>query len=351
MITIPLFLTLAFCAQPSDPQAVIDAVQAKLLNAKHAVGTVVFPVARAGTEPMKMTFRFGKPNLFVTIQGSRETWCDGKEQAVVDSKAKDYQMFPVGDDAMPRFAWGFDGFFARPKGVYTLENPVDGTFAGKPAVVAEFKSAALRTTVHVAFDPETKLPMGFTLGAGDQARDYRYEDVQLDPPKPKTDFKFKPTSEWQLREPMADKLLRVGTKAPEFTLSTPDGKKVSLSEALKGKKGMLLNFWFVDCNPCRQEFPHLQSMFSGLKDQGFAYLSVNQGDAAEKVSKFIKDNGYTFPIALNGSGATDIVNTYGVAAFPTNLVIAPDGTITARFVGFDEAGLKEAIRKLGLKLD
>ena len=349
MISIALFLTLHL--RQTDPQAVLDAAKAKLSNAKNAVGTVVFPQGVSGTAPMKMEFRFSKPTLFVTILGTRETWCDGKTLAVLDAKTKEYQYFPAGDDAMPRFAWGFDAFFPRPKDAYTFDHPVAGTFAEKPAVIAEFHGTGLRTTVHVAFDPQTSLPLGFTLGVGDEAHDFRYEGVKLDVPGAKADFNWKPTPEWHKHEPMADKLLRVGTKAPDFTLSTPDGKTIRLSQALAGKKGLLLNFWFVDCNPCRQEFPHLQSMFPGLEDQGFGYLSVNNGDKADRVSKFVKEFGYTFPIALNGSSESDVVAKYGVAAFPTNLVIAPDRTITARFVGFDEDGLKEAIRKLGLKLD
>jgi len=350
MITLSLFLTLALPPRSSDPQAVLDAAAAKLSQAKSAVGTVVFP-APPGATPIRMEFKFGKPNYFITILGTRETWCDGKAQTLVDTKAKDFQTFPAGDNSMPRFAWGFDPFFPLPKDSYSIDHPADGTFAGKPAVVAEFHSQALRTTVHVAFDPATDLPVGFTLGAGDQARDYVYQDIKLDTLPANTNFKWAPPAGFEKHEQAADKLLRVGTKVPDFTLSTPDGKSQTLYDALKGKKGLLLNFFFVDCNPCRAEFPHLQAMYPGLKDQGFAYLSVNNFDLGPKVAKFIGDSGYTFPVVLNGTGASDVAGKYGVAAYPTNLIIAPDGTITARFVGFDEDGLKTAIRKLGLKLD
>jgi len=333
-----------------NPQAVLDASLAKIKQAQTVTGQVTFPKPPNG-EALQMRFEFGKPNRFVTIMGTRESRCDGSTQFVLDSGTKEYDTYPVTPGTMPRFAWGFDSFFGLPDGAFSMDGPAISTFAGKPAVVAEFHSPGLRTRARVAFDPEAKLPLGFILGDAEMAREYTYGDLKLDTPISESEFAWKPTDAWQKRVPMADKLLKVGTKAPDFTITTPSGGTVSLSKALAGKKGLLLNFWFVSCNPCRQEFPHLQSMFPGLKKQGFAYLSVNQGDSADAVNKFIAENKYTFPVALNGSKDADVVTTYGVPAFPTNLVIAPDRTIIARFVGFDEEGLKGAIRKLGLTLE
>ncbi|MFK5047867.1 peroxiredoxin family protein, partial [Klebsiella pneumoniae] len=82
-----------------------------------------------------------------------------------------------------------------------------------------------------------------------------------------------------------------------------------------------------------------QSFYNELKDQGLGYLSVDQGDSADSVSKFVSEFKYTFPVALNGEAKSDIVSAYGVPAFPTNLIIAADRTIVARFVGYDEEGL------------
>ena len=40
---------------------------------------------------------------------------------------------------------------------------------------------------------------------------------------------------------------------------------------------------------------------------------------------------------------------YGVQAYPTNYLVDADGKIVWRSVGFDEAGLREALAKMGLK--
>lgn len=53
--------------------------------------------------------------------------------------------------------------------------------------------------------------------------------------------------------------LQKGAMAPDFTLETLTGEKVTLSD-LKGKK-VILNFWATWCPPCRAEMPHLQTYY------------------------------------------------------------------------------------------
>jgi hypothetical protein len=38
--------------------------------------------------------------------------------------------------------------------------------------------------------------------------------------------------------------LKPGTVAPKWTAKTPEGPSLSLTAALKGKKALLVNFWF-----------------------------------------------------------------------------------------------------------
>lgn len=54
-----------------------------------------------------------------------------------------------------------------------------------------------------------------------------------------TDFKFAPPSDLS-ENPM----VQVGTQSPDFTLPTLTGKQVSLERLRKGKKALLINFWF-----------------------------------------------------------------------------------------------------------
>jgi cytochrome c biogenesis protein CcmG/thiol:disulfide interchange protein DsbE len=63
---------------------------------------------------------------------------------------------------------------------------------------------------------------------------------------------------------------RQGFLAPDFTLNTPDGKAITLSE-LRGQ-AVLVNLWATWCPPCRAEMPAIQKLYDEYKDQGFVVL-------------------------------------------------------------------------------
>ena len=77
-------------------------------------------------------------------------------------------------------------------------------------------------------------------------------------------------------------------------------------------------------------------------------VAVNYNDSADVIKKYFKENGFTFTEVMNGEKKNDIVSNYGVQAFPTNYVISPDGKVVARFIGFDEAGIRKALKSLGI---
>lgn len=98
--------------------------------------------------------------------------------------------------------------------------------------------------------------------------------------------------------------------------------------------------------------PHLQKLYTELKDKGFDLIAVNAGDASDRVKKYFADSGFTFVAALGGRPGTAGYKTmeqYGVMAYPTNYLVDGSGKIVWRSVGFDEAGLLAALKQLGLK--
>ncbi len=130
-----------------------------------------------------------------------------------------------------------------------------------------------------------------------------------------------------LAKPVAERP-EVGYLAPDFTLPTADGGTIVLSE-LKGKR-VFLNFWATWCPPCRSEMPAIQSVWEG-KDSDVAFIAVNIQEAKAKVAEFVEANGYTFPVALDGSAR--VASGYLVRAIPTSFVIGPDGVVTGKHIG------------------
>lgn len=144
-------------------------------------------------------------------------------------------------------------------------------------------------------------------------------------------------------------LIPVGKPAPAFDLKLAKGGKISLPATVKTKKATLVNFWFVGCQSCEEEFKHLEKLHTNLKSKGFTMIAINDGDEATEVNKYLRMEGFTFLVALSDTGAKSVPVRYKVEAYPTNYLLDSKGKIVYRSVGYNEKGMKAALAKLGVK--
>jgi thiol-disulfide isomerase/thioredoxin len=144
--------------------------------------------------------------------------------------------------------------------------------------------------------------------------------------------------------------LLVGQPAPRFAAKLLDGTATDLGRCLHGKKALLVNFWFYRCGPCREEFPRLEELYHELRDRGLAIVALNCDDDRETVARFVRSRGWTLPIALGMTpGANSAPEAYRVDVFPTSFVIDDHGKIVARYVGWNEAAIRESLSQLGVR--
>ncbi|WP_373228600.1 TlpA disulfide reductase family protein [Cohnella sp.] len=139
--------------------------------------------------------------------------------------------------------------------------------------------------------------------------------------------------------------IRIGNKAADFTLTTIDGKEVSLSD-YRGKR-VLLNFWATWCPPCKAEMPHMEKFYKEYQQDDIVVLGVNLTNtekSSDKVKSFIENRGLTFPILLDKSGA--VSDKYKVIAYPTTFIIDSSGIIRDIYQGaISYDTMKQAIQK------
>lgn len=122
----------------------------------------------------------------------------------------------------------------------------------------------------------------------------------------------------------------MGSKAPDFTLETPDGRSLSLSD-FRGKT-VLLNFWATWCIPCLQEMPHFQAIYNERSNEGVAILAIDLQESASTVKSFVASHGFTFHVLLDKQA--EVAEKYCLpSAIPVTLFINTEGIIKARKIG------------------
>ncbi len=117
---------------------------------------------------------------------------------------------------------------------------------------------------------------------------------------------------------------RLGDAVLDFTLTGADGETYVLSELLQEKKAVVLNFWYLNCEPCKGEFPHFQEAYEKYSDD-IALLALNPYDGDEAtVAAFQTENGYTFPMMKADERWADM---FGINSYPLTVVIDRYGNI------------------------
>ncbi len=139
--------------------------------------------------------------------------------------------------------------------------------------------------------------------------------------------------------------LEAGVIAPDFRLSTVDGKQVSLKDALK-KGPVLVAFFKVSCPVCQYAFPFFERVFQGNRGANITVLGVSQ-DNAKDTQAFMHEFGVTFPVAIDdGANGYATSNAYGLTNVPTVFLIAPSGEIEVSSVGWAKRDVEAIVQRL-----
>jgi len=132
--------------------------------------------------------------------------------------------------------------------------------------------------------------------------------------------------------------LSAGAKAPAFALESADGKKASLTDALK-KGPVVAAFFKVSCPTCQFTAPFLERLHESYAGEKFTLWGISQDDAAD-TREFCQEFEVEFPALIDERGYP-VSNQYGITNVPTVFLIAPDGKIQECCVGFSKKDLEK----------
>ena len=133
--------------------------------------------------------------------------------------------------------------------------------------------------------------------------------------------------------------LKVGSRAPAFSLPNEKGQVVKLSD-LKGKKVVLFFYPKDDTSGCTKEACSFRDGLQAIRKKGAVVLGVS-GDSVASHQKFSQKYDFNFPLLSDESKA--MIQKYGVwkeksmygrkymGIERTTVLIAKDGTISHVF--------------------
>jgi thiol-disulfide isomerase/thioredoxin len=126
----------------------------------------------------------------------------------------------------------------------------------------------------------------------------------------------------QTRKPEETSYFKTGKQFPFFKGMDMNEKPIDTKQ-LAGKV-LVINFWFINCLPCRKEMPALNKLVSKYaKDSSIIFIAIAR-DKKPEIETFLKTTSLDYRIICDGE---NLVQKYGIEHFPTNLVINREGKI------------------------
>jgi peroxiredoxin Q/BCP len=115
--------------------------------------------------------------------------------------------------------------------------------------------------------------------------------------------------------------LTIGDRAPNFTLPSATGEKISLQDFI-GQKSIVIYFYPKDDTPgCTKESCAFRDSYEVFKDAGAEVIGIS-GDSIESHQKFAQK--YNLPFILLSDSKNEVRKLFGV---PSTLFILP-GRVT-----------------------
>ena len=134
------------------------------------------------------------------------------------------------------------------------------------------------------------------------------------------------------------KTYQLGDVMRDFSVVDSDGNTQKLSELLKTKDMVLINFWYTTCSWCVKEFPYMDAVYQQYKDK-IEIVALNhstlKGDSEEGIKTF-KDRfyddyvgegatgGLSFPMAKDYTG---MQSAFELEGYPTSVIVDRYGVI------------------------
>ena len=137
-------------------------------------------------------------------------------------------------------------------------------------------------------------------------------------------------------------------KLPQAFMKDLDNKKTDVYSFLENGP-MLINFWFLACEPCKKEMKYLDIYNEKYSKYGFKIVSVNTDNSRtfSRVKPFVNSKKYSFKVLSDPKSS--FFRKLGGQQCPYTVLFDQKGNIISKHVGYnpgDEIKLEKEIVSL-----
>ena len=125
-----------------------------------------------------------------------------------------------------------------------------------------------------------------------------------------------------------DRVPKEGNKAPDFSITTDQGKRISPSAP--DNSLLVLNFWETSCVPCVAELPSLTAFARKFRSKHVVVVAISGDELAQKYRSFLRD--HRIVLETFRDPARRISKSFGTFMFPETYIIQ-NGRIVRKVVG------------------
>ncbi|SFH50406.1 TlpA family protein disulfide reductase [Pedobacter insulae] len=132
----------------------------------------------------------------------------------------------------------------------------------------------------------------------------------------------------KLPRPRLSGSFKDGEKFTGYKLTDINGNKYDIRNAVG--KVIVLNFWFINCPPCKAEIPDLNNVFTQYKDNKDVIFLAIALDEKYDLKEFTKKSPFLYNIIPSGRFYTE---KHDVKSYPTHVIVGKDGLVKFHTTG------------------
>lgn len=119
------------------------------------------------------------------------------------------------------------------------------------------------------------------------------------------------------------------TTAVDFTATDCHGTEVHLFDILDSGQYVLIDFFFYNCGACNTTAPMMVQSYQafGCNMHDVYYMEISDRDSDATCQNWTTNYGVEYPTISGSAGGYNITTQYGISAWPTVILIAPDHSI------------------------